>query len=236
MFMSVYQIIEFLAAVLPALALLVYVYKKDKVEKEPFGLLVRLLIRGVLAAFVAIVLEIIGETVVNMYIDAESYWYGIIFAFFVVAAVEEGAKYFLMKWLTWKNPNFNFRFDGIIYAVFVSLGFAAFENIGYVAGYGLSVAPMRAILSIPGHMAFAVYMGYYYGRAKWLANYGYAEESRSSRRTSLLSAIFYHGFYDACLMVGTGLSFAIFVVFVIVIYYRAFKTISTESKTDAPII
>ena len=50
MFMSVYQIIEFLAAVLPALALLVYVYKKDKVEKEPFGLLVRLLIRHISAA------------------------------------------------------------------------------------------------------------------------------------------------------------------------------------------
>lgn len=73
---------------------------------------------------------------------------------------------------TWRNPNFNYRFDGIVYAVFVSLGFAAFENIQYVLHYGLSVALPRAIFAVPGHMSFAVFMGLFYGRAKLYEAWG----------------------------------------------------------------
>ncbi len=97
------------------------------------------------------------------------YWqpaYTILLAFLVVAVVEEGTKFVFLKLRTWRDPNFNFRFDGIVYAVFVSLGFAAFENINYVLGYGLTVALPRAVLAIPAHMGFAVFMGLFYGRGK----------------------------------------------------------------------
>ena len=85
----------------------------------------------------------------------------ILLAFLVVAAVEEGSKFFFLYRRTWHDPNFNFRYDAIVYAVFVSLGFAAFENVKYVFNYGLSVALPRAILAIPGHMGFAVFMGFF---------------------------------------------------------------------------
>ena len=224
------------AAILPAVVLLMYVYRKDKVEKEPLGLLGSLLIQGCIAVVLSLIFETIGERLLLNILDPDTQWYWVVFAFLVVAAVEEGSKFILLKRKTWNNPNFNFRFDGIVYAVFVSLGFAALENIGYVMGYGLSVAPTRALISVPGHMAFAVYMGYYYGRAKWLANYGYQKESKSSLRYSILSAIFIHGFFDACLMIGSALTTTIFLVFVVVTYLRAFLTVRNESKTDAPII
>lgn len=236
MFFGIVGIVEVVAAVLPAVLLLAYVYKKDKAEKEPIGLLIRLVIQGFVAVAISGFLETVGERALNNFFYEETDWYWVVFAFLVVAAVEEGSKYFLMKRITWNNPNFNFRFDGIVYAVFVSLGFAALENVGYVMGYGLSVAPMRAIISVPGHMAFSIYMGYYYGRAKWLENYGYLEESSTSRRNALLSAIFYHGFFDACLMIGSSLTMVLFLVFVIVVYIRAFMTVRKESNTDAPII
>ena len=129
--------IYILAAVLPAIFLLRYIYKHDTVDKEPPGLLLSLILMGIVAALMSIVLEIIGEKILNDQISQDDKYYKIILAFAVVA---EGTKFLLMKLKTWKNPNFNYSFDGIVYAVSVSLGFAAFENIKYVMNFGLSVA------------------------------------------------------------------------------------------------
>ena len=236
MSVGIMEMVCVLAGALPAFVLLSYVYKKDKAEKEPIGLLLSLLVQGAIAVILSLIFETIGDKVVSSVLDPETSWYWIVFAFLVVAAVEEGSKFFLLKRKTWNNPNFNYRFDGIVYAVFVSLGFAGIENIGYVLGYGLSIAPTRALLSVPGHMVFAVYMGYYYGRARWFANYGYQKESQSSLIYSLLSSIFYHGLFDACLMIGSDLAFTLFIIFVAVTYLRAFLTVRKESNTDAPII
>ena len=155
-----------LAAVLPAVFLMRYVYRKDTAEKEPPALLASLALMGVFAALAAMVLERIGESVLNRLVSTNSRWYVILLAFLVVGAAEEGCKLFFLKRRSWWDPNFNYRFDGVVYAVFVSLGFAAFENILYVFRYGLSVALPRALLAIPGHMGFAVFMGCFYGRAK----------------------------------------------------------------------
>ena len=151
--------VYFLAAALPALVLMRYIYRKDTVEKEPAGLLVRCVVGGVFSALLAVVLEEIGESVLSRLISPDSRLFILLLAFLVVAGAEECAKFLFLKRATWRNPNFNYRFDGVVYAVFVSLGFAAFENVGYVMGYGLSVAPLRAVLSIPAHMSFAVFMG-----------------------------------------------------------------------------
>ena len=107
---------------------------------------------GILAALVSIALEFVGQTVLRSLVDANSPAYTILMAFLIVAVVEEGTKFLFLKRRTWRDPNFNFRFDGVVYAVFVSLGFAAFENIEYIFHYGLSVAVPRALLAIPGHM------------------------------------------------------------------------------------
>ena len=129
-----------LAAVLPAFFLLRYIYKMDTVEKEPAYLLWALLLAGVWAALASILLESVGSTILDSTLDRNDPNYYIIFAFLVVAVVEEGTKLFFLKRRSWRDPNFNFMFDGIVYSVFVSLGFAAFENIKYVFTYGLSVA------------------------------------------------------------------------------------------------
>ena len=88
--------------------------------------------------------------------------------FGVVAFSEEGAKYFLLKRRTWNSAAFNCQFDGVVYAVFVSLGFALWENISYVLMYGLSTALVRAVTAVPGHACFGVFMGVWYGLAKRL--------------------------------------------------------------------
>ena len=101
--------------------------------------------------------------------------------------------------------------------------------------YGLSVALPRAVLAIPGHMGFAVFMGVFYGRAKLLENQGDPFGSRWSLIWGYLAAVLLHGIYDSCCMTGTTLSTVIFTVFVIVMYIVVFRLIKRQAQTDQPI-
>lgn len=224
-----------LAAVLPAIFLMRYIYRQDSIEKEPPGLLLSLALCGVAAALVSIVLETVGEKLLNANLSANSPYYTIVFAFAVVAAVEEGTKMFFLKKRTWNDPNFNYRYDGVVYAVFVSLGFAAFENIRYVFSYGLSVAVPRALLAIPGHMSFAVFMGAFYGRAKNCDDRGRKIGKAFNLIMAYLSAVFLHGFYDSCAMIGTKRSTVIFIAFVLLMYLIVYFKVRREAASDRPI-
>lgn len=225
-----------LAALLPAVVLLRYIYKKDTVEKEPAGLLLKLLMLGVLAALLAIILETIGENVLGSFVlSRRSPMYTILLAFLVVGCAEEFAKYFLLYKATWNHPAFNYMFDAIVYAVFVSLGFAAFENVMYVFTYGLGVALSRAFLSIPGHMAFAVVFGYYYGRAKRAEVHGGYGRAKTNILKGYVLAVLAHGFYDTCAMMGTPGASLLFFAFVIFMYWRIYHLIRKESAEDEPL-
>ena len=119
--------------------------------------------------------------------------------------------------------------------MFVSLGFAAYENIQYVMSYGLSVALPRALLAVPGHMGFAVFMGVFYGRAKLRFDLGDKPGCKANLRAGYLIAVFLHGLYDACAMSGTALATVAFVVFVVVMYLVVFRLIRRESLQDTPV-
>jgi RsiW-degrading membrane proteinase PrsW (M82 family) len=227
--------IHILAALLPALFLMRYIYRRDTVEKEPYALLISLVFLGVAAALVAVLLESIGKNFISMFIAQDSPAHTIVTAFLGVAAVEEGAKFFFLKRRTWKDPNFNYRFDGVVYAVFVSLGFAAFENISYVMGYGLTAAALRAVLAVPAHMGFAVFMGLFYGRAKLCAGTGNNNGKTRNLWAGYLTAVFLHGFYDASAMIGSALSTILFAAFVIIMYIAVIRLVKKESRTDMPV-
>ena len=207
-----------LAAVLPAAFLLRYIYRHDTIEKEPPGLLVLLLLMGVVAAVCSGVLESLAESILNLLVSPSNPIYIILLAFLVVAMIEEGMKFLLLKRCTWNHPAFNYRFDGIVYAVFISLGFAAFENIQYVLHYGLSV-----------------YMGLFYGRAKRSQGRGNPVGVRRNLRHGYLWAVFLHGFYDTCAMTGTLWATVVFVIFVAVLYFRAYRLLQRESAADVPV-
>lgn len=229
------MVIYVLAAVLPAIFLMRYVYRQDTIEKEPPWLLANLVLQGVLAALVSIALEAFGETLLNSLVQPDNPKYVILLAFLVVAVVEEGTKFFFLHQKTWRSPYFNYRYDAIVYAVFVSLGFAAFENVKYIFNYGLSVALPRAVLAIPGHMSFAVFMGVFYGRAKLCEDRGNRGGCVLNLIFSYLSAVALHGVYDTCCMSGTTKSTAIFVGFIVVLYLVVYLTIRHESRSDMPV-
>ncbi len=222
-----------LAAVLPALLLMLYIYLQDAVEKEPLPLLLRLVGMGALAALAALLLEGLGQRLLGVLVRPGTALHTLLSAFLVIAAVEEGAKLLFLCRRTWDEPNFNYHFDGVVYAVFVSLGFAAFENLRYVFAFGLGVALPRALLAVPGHMGFAVVMGYFYGRARLRENRG--RSGRPSLVMACLLPVVLHGVYDACCMLGTRLATLIFVVFVCALYLSVFYLIRHEAEADVPV-
>lgn len=229
--MTVYLILV-VAALFPAFFLLRYIYKRDKVEKEPPSLLAKLFFLGVLSALPACLLEYFGEDILSRYVSADSPKYSIILAFLIVAVIEEGIKLFCLKKKTWNDPNFNYRFDGIVYAVFVSLGFAAIENVLYVFSYGLSVALPRALLAVPGHMGFAVFMGAAYGSAAQCRAQGRYAAMRFNLFLSFLIPVLLHGFYDACAMLNTESSMLFFYLFVVVMYIVVIRRVKRASAKD----
>ena len=227
--------IYILAAILPAIFLLRYIYQHDTIEKEPAGLLGSLILCGILAALCSGILEQIGTSILNRMISTANPYYVIFLAFLVVAAVEEGTKMFFLKRRTWKDWNFSHMYDAVVYSAFVSLGFAAFENVKYVFSYGLSVALPRALLAIPGHLGFSVFMGVFYGRAKLCENRGNSFGKRLHLTLGYLCAVFLHGFYDACAMTGTTTANLVFIVFIIIMYVVVYRMIKNASLTDRPI-
>ncbi len=219
-------------ALLPAGILLGYIYRMDTIEKEPTKLLIRLFLFGCLCAISASILEGVGERLLGGV--SSTLIYLLVDAFIVVAVAEEGCK-FAFLCTAWKNPAFNYRFDAIVYAVCVSLGFAALENVLYVFQYGIGTGIIRAFTSVPGHCFFGVYMGYWMGKAKHARFYG-LPGSGTYLALSFLVPTLLHGFYDfCCFMSGNGLFVAIFYAFLIVFFIAAVRCVKKASAEDVPI-
>ena len=221
------------AAVIPAVILLVRVERLDRLEKESAGLLLSLVVFGVVSTSVAALGERIGIAVLNRLFAQESVLCDVLLYFGVVAFSEEGAKYVLLKRRTWRSPEFNCQFDGVVYGVFVSLGFALWENIGYVAMYGLSTALIRAVTAVPGHACFGVFMGVWYGMAKRREGAGDAEGSKRMRVRALLIPALLHGFYDFVASRESAAGSLVFIVFVILMFVTAYRLARHVSDNDS---
>lgn len=193
--------IFFISAVLPALVLLYYIYKKDSYMPEPKSQLLKGFVFGGLSVFVDVALigtmsafgfSVPDEPTVSSKLGT---------AFFLAAIPEETSK-LVMLWLLLRNNRyFDEHSDGIVYAVSVGMGFAALENITYfLNGMGnlMATGIGRSLLAVPAHFFFAVTMGYFYS----LAKYDYKGRGNIYACCALLFPILLHGLYDGILMVG----------------------------------
>ena len=226
----VYNWILVFAAVIPAIVLMVYVYKSDRLEKESHGLLVSLVIAGVLSTFIAMLIEWIAGAILDVSVSPYSTAYNVILYFIIVAYAEEGAKYLLLYRRTWKSPEFNCQYDGVVYAVFLSLGFALWENISYVMHYGFGTALVRAVTAIPGHACFGIFMGVFYGIARRYANKGAEDSAKAYRVLAVLIPVLLHGAYDY--IASSNVSGWYFVIFIAALFAVSFSLVTRMSRQD----
>ncbi len=219
-------------SLIPSVILCYYIYSKDVIEKEPISLLIKLFIAGIASVFLVFIISDSLELIFPILTESsKSLKVLLIQNFLGVALIEEFCKWIFLLVCTWRNRNFNFLFDGIVYAVFVSLGFATFENLTIVYSLkGLMAILLRAVISVPAHAFFGVFMGYYYGLAK---------KKKNSRKghgkyllLSLIVPILLHSFFDFCLAVNNIIYFIVFIVFVVLLYISSFKAIIKTAKDD----
>ncbi len=176
-------------AVLPGLLICWAVYRADKYEREPLWAVVLCFGLGAAITQPAILLEqqiipMIGEIERDPVLT-------FLLAFGAISPVEE-----IMKWLVlifgafvWRF--FNEPFDGIVYSVMISMGFATVENICYINLFGQETALLRAFTAVPAHLVFAITVGYYAGLAKF-----HPEDRNHLLLRGLLLGILIHGTYD----------------------------------------
>ena len=226
------QLILVCAAVIPAAALMLYVYRADRLEKEPTPLLWRLILQGIISTALAVFTERLGAQMLGSIIRRNTLLYEILFYFLVVGLSEEGFKYLLLKRRTWDSPYFNCRFDGVVYAVFVSMGFALWENIDYVVMYGLETAIVRALTAVPGHACFGVFMGAWYGLAKSHERHGHAQYSKTCRILAVICPVLLHGLYDLIATLDRGDLSLVFIGFIVIMFLAAYRTVKKLSAQD----
>lgn len=178
----------------PGAFIIGYVYMRDRFEPEPLGLLAKSFWYGILSVVVTLVVSLPLMAVVP--IDEKSLTDQAFNAFFMVALIEEGSKFIFVRGILYRNRNFNEPYDGIIYAVMVSMGFATLENILYSFEHGVGVALFRMFTAVPAHASFAVLMGYFLGKEK------FEKRSNLFGVWALGSATLLHGAYDYFLFVN----------------------------------
>ncbi len=231
------EAIILLAALLPAILLWLYIWKMDT-QKEPTYLLLKAVAWGIAISIPVSIVEGGLEYLLFGEDGKPTNLVGTTALAFIVAAFTEESFKLLALWLVLrKNPYFDEHFDGIVYAVCVGLGFAAFENIMYVFGNEdwLSTAVLRAFLAVPGHYAFAILMGYYY------SVYHFVDHSPKVAVCVLLMPILAHGTYDAIAMSGMlnpyveGISFFVLIYFCVKMHKVAKKKVIALVEKDSNI-
>ncbi|MBU0487334.1 MAG: PrsW family intramembrane metalloprotease [Bacteroidetes bacterium] len=192
-------------AIAPALAIILFVYSRDKYEKEPRWVLFWAFVLGMISIIPAAFFESCFSSDFLNPVDT------FIYAVFVVGLAEEGSKFFFLRIHAYRKKAFNEPFDGIMYAVMVSMGFATFENVLYVLSGGIEVAWLRMFTAVPAHAAFGIIMGYYAGKAK------FGKNKFGTLLWGVFLAMLIHGLYDFFLFQQNwpGLSILAFVVLLI---------------------
>lgn len=257
------RLIISLAALIPVVIFCWYIYSKDKQEKEPIGLLTLLFLVGAVSYFPAILAEnsLIGVTdkifsgsieysltgFKTFKTESTFVFYSLISAFFAIALTEEIMKWVLLYFITHKNKNFDHLFDGVIYATFLSLGFAAAENIFYAIRDGWGVFILRSLTSLPSQMTFGVLMGFFYtmwkifsiavDKEKSLENQGMIKIKRPFNTKiwlvlCIIVPVILHGCYAFFNYFASTIMTIIFYAFVILLYVICFVGVRWFSELD----
>ena len=223
------------AALLPAIVLMWYIRRQDRIERESTNFILKIAAWGAATTISAVILEKLGEMVLVSFLPKTSTLYIALYYFLVVAGAEELGKYAVLRLRTWHSPEFNYTYDAVVYAVAASLGFAALENILYVFTGGLMTAIARAVTAVPGHAIFGVFMGCHYGLSKRADVMGFQRKSDAETVKSLAIPIILHGFYDFTLSAPGWYWSGIFFVFYLLAVAAAFLKIKQLSAEDSPV-
>lgn len=213
-------------ATIPVLALGLGIYLTDRYDREPFKLLLKVFIFGILSA---VPISFIEKFLMRL--DIFSGYISMAYVAFIVAGLtEEFFKREVVMRTAYNHSAFNEKLDGIVYCIFSALGFALIENIIYVA-FRFTTNPhigiYRGILSVPAHTLFAVTMGYYLSLAKFVED---PEKSRIFKIKSLVVPVIFHGLFNFILMSNIPMLMPVLLTFVIFLWAISLRKLNIYYK------
>ncbi|MBY0478288.1 MAG: PrsW family intramembrane metalloprotease [Chitinophagaceae bacterium] len=223
-------------SIAPGIAISLYIFLKDRFNREPGLNLLVCFFLGCLSVIPAIIIQLFTAKPAEQFFPNQII-YTAFFAYIIVGLSEEWSKYLALRFYAFPKKSFDEPYDGIVYSVMVGMGFATVENIGYVTQHGFATGILRMFLSVPAHGTFAVLMGYFAGKAKF----------NPQRRVyynllGLSLASFFHGTFDFFLFLqgnkdvnqylGDGLLFLGAVSSFIIAIWLSKKAIRAHVKTS----
>jgi len=160
--MYIDHFLHIFAALLPAVIILIYVYKQDKFP-EPKKIVFKTFLFGCATVLGIDLLIPVIDKFSETNFKGETYYF---FDSFIRAAfVEEFFKATVLVFYCTRKSVFDEPMDGIVYGVAASLGFAAYENIDYVKYFAektsiLDISLLRTFTAVPMHAFCGVIMGF----------------------------------------------------------------------------
>ncbi|PAV29517.1 PrsW family intramembrane metalloprotease [Virgibacillus profundi] len=207
----------------PAFALMSFFYLKDRYT-EPLPLIIRTFLFGTILVFPIMFIQYafsVEGLSNNNFVDS----------FLLIALTEEFFKWFIFLYAIYHHSEFDAHYDGIVYAVAISLGFATVENVLYLFTNGIEYAFSRALFPVSSHALFAVIMGYYFGKAK-------TSKSHKKRNIALAFILPYllHGTYNYILKTVTSNWLFLLIPFMIALWVFALHRVKAANKLTSNII
>jgi len=210
------------AAIIPGIALLAYFYWKDRYDAEPITIVVKMFLTG---ALIVVPIMIVQRSLVI--------WWGespFTYSFIISAGVEEFFKWFVLYHIIYNHTEFDEPYDGIVYAVAVSLGFATLENVLYAFLQPATIGSlmMRALLPVSGHALFGVFMGYSLGKAK----FSVGRTVKVHLWLALLLPIAWHGVYDYLFLTVPSTWVWLAVPFMFLLWFRGMRMVNSANAVS----
>ena len=199
--------------IVPIIGFAIYIYIKNKYNNQPLKVLLKSFVLGIFTGIFAIILESLLVKV-SLFTGSTQ---NIYISFIVASLVEEGTKLAIIFPLIIRSKMFDDKLDGIMYMIFLGLGFAGIENLVYIVYENIDtvhqVMLLRSIISVPAHIMFAIIMGYY------ISKYKFSSKSKKIENIilALIVPVLLHGIYDFILMMSNRWAMIIFVIYMTIL-------------------
>lgn len=212
------QLLLVLPVVLPVIFWAVYHYHKDRHLPEPLSHLLLAFGLGVFAAGISKLLYM-GLEPLGLRYDAgalaDTSGLGLLaYALLAIGPIEELSKLLPFLLIVWRFEKFDEPLDGIIYASFIGLGYAAVENWQYLEYLTTTEAYARGFASPVIHIVFASIWGH------WIAQAYLRKRSVAlAALASLAIAASLHGVYDFIVILNPHNSLPLAAVLIISVWW-----------------
>ena len=227
-------IILSLYAILPAIIIFFYVYKRDYFPEPPRIVFITLLL-GAGISFPLMILIPFFEGFLetkNFGIETNHFY----MSFIRAAFLEETLKFLIVIYYCLYLTEFNEPMDALVYSVAASIGFAVYENWEYVISgskvsltFAKDVAFIRAFSAVPLHALAGVFMGFFLIEAVF---------DKRNKKIFLFLALFFpiclHGLYNLILFSNNFSTYWIYILLIVFVIraYFIFKKERNLQKTQ----